>query len=555
MYAPAPPRPKKTQIVRSRNGCKSCRDRRTKCDEKKPACGTCTRLGVTCEPVKQNLQFRVTVGPASKSHPHENSSQGVAAAAAIPNLALINSLRHSERDLFYSTYWEDQCLPALHPILLSASHFIHDFPPLKAAILALSSCNWGRINAERKSYVEVTLMGGFTPNLSQLARSQLYYSSAIRSFAKLNQQECRQNATVILAMLVIFAYIESTMGNFWGFQCHVQGLSAFLDREITHSTTNPFVKGLLTAWMQPQFLVWWARAYFSTLAFQQNQPRIIMPKVLEGSYGTFHERRVAVLSILCESHRLNFRAALKHWSRDTTDNFGVDQDETESSCLRLTNEARKLDEWLSHLPPSEQPIQTIPYDDNGVVDAAIEPVTFKCHDAALNYAYYIVSRIMQCTSFLYRLRNQDSQYRGNECSEEEPWVRLFLRIASGIDMKTCIRQNTYTIGFSGLILAVLLRCQDLASGLWIQDWLQELQNTQPTEEGSFPVYQALAVTNAINHQRAMNRDIFGFSQPVDDKGGVPKFSAYNSQIINTLLFHGKLRTSGDLFTEAISIER
>ena len=30
MYKPAPPRPKKTNIVRSRNGCKSCRRRRTK---------------------------------------------------------------------------------------------------------------------------------------------------------------------------------------------------------------------------------------------------------------------------------------------------------------------------------------------------------------------------------------------------------------------------------------------------------------------------------------------------------------------------------------------
>ena len=30
MYGPVPPRPKKTGIVRSRNGCKGCRERRTK---------------------------------------------------------------------------------------------------------------------------------------------------------------------------------------------------------------------------------------------------------------------------------------------------------------------------------------------------------------------------------------------------------------------------------------------------------------------------------------------------------------------------------------------
>ncbi|KAM3460516.1 hypothetical protein MY5147_004539 [Beauveria neobassiana] len=49
MYKPAPPRPKKTNITRTRTGCLECRTRRVRCDEKKPMCGRCERLGGDCK--------------------------------------------------------------------------------------------------------------------------------------------------------------------------------------------------------------------------------------------------------------------------------------------------------------------------------------------------------------------------------------------------------------------------------------------------------------------------------------------------------------------------
>ncbi|KAF4447686.1 hypothetical protein FALBO_16918 [Fusarium albosuccineum] len=58
MYKPAPRRPKKTSIVRTRTGCITCRERRKKCDEKRPACTTCVRLGKRCEKYKTGYNFR-----------------------------------------------------------------------------------------------------------------------------------------------------------------------------------------------------------------------------------------------------------------------------------------------------------------------------------------------------------------------------------------------------------------------------------------------------------------------------------------------------------------
>lgn len=565
MYAPVPPRPKKTNIVRSRSGCKGCRERRTKCDEKKPVCGTCTRLKTACEPVKPKFEFRVST---VKDQNSESEAGGLASRtrnilvnkkverSPLSNIALTVSLQRSERQIFYSAYWEDKCLPALHPMFQSTSEMIGKFPALNDAVLALSSCNLSRKDAERRNWDAVDYMGFYSPNEAHQSRSQQYYSSAIQKFTKLDQTECQHNLKMVLMMLVLFAHIESTRGNLEGFYCHVNGLTAFLEHEIQKWDEDQFIRDLTIAWMQPQFQVWWARSYFSTLEVQQRQPSIVLPHPLRGSLVSIHERRIAVLNIMCESHRLNVMTILNNWRYRTeydqfrhkprSDTYYHDIDRC---CMLLAEQSTKLDNWLLHLPFAEQPLEDDRFDNQ------IEShIIFQSHDAALNYAYYALSRIMQCTGAFRLLGTRVCHYLGHECYDAEPWVRVLLQIAEGIDMKKCVRQNNYTIGFSGLLLAASLRCQDLLSGRRIERWLQTLVNMQPTEEGSFPVYQALAVTKAINKQRMMERDVFAVSQPVDDGGGAPKLRSYNSQIIDTLLIHGTCRVTGDLFTDCISID-
>ncbi|KAI8652984.1 hypothetical protein NCS55_01281600 [Fusarium keratoplasticum] len=58
MYAPAPPRNKKTDITRSRSGCARCRQKRRKCDEGKPSCRRCVSAMADCEYGAITLKFR-----------------------------------------------------------------------------------------------------------------------------------------------------------------------------------------------------------------------------------------------------------------------------------------------------------------------------------------------------------------------------------------------------------------------------------------------------------------------------------------------------------------
>jgi len=77
MYGPAPIYVKKTNTVRSREGCEACRRKRRKvklfvtwtswgaeklepaqCDEGKPGCKSCLRLQVECRYVSKTVEFR-----------------------------------------------------------------------------------------------------------------------------------------------------------------------------------------------------------------------------------------------------------------------------------------------------------------------------------------------------------------------------------------------------------------------------------------------------------------------------------------------------------------
>ncbi|KAJ5287734.1 hypothetical protein N7478_003420 [Penicillium angulare] len=336
------------------------------------------------------------------------------------------------------------------------------------------------------------------------------------------------------------------MGNFQGFNCHVQGLLKFLS-EVQDSPEDPELHATLTAWMQIRFVVWWARVYFSPLEIHCNMPPVLLPGSIDGSFETTEERRVNVLNIMCESHRLNCNHILKYWV------CSPNTDDDEATLYKLNEQSEKLDLWLLYLPINEQPsglqVQTQAFHGNEWNNT----ISFQSHDAALNFAYYVLARTMQCTGAISRLRNR-SFHRDHNLSEEQSWTRLLLQIAKGTNMQTSVSKNSYTIGFSGLLLAALLRCQDLSLGLEIQKWLEALHNLQPTEEGAFPIYQTLGVANMVNHQRNMGREIYGVSQLEDDGGGFPKFTAYNSQSISSLLLHGVCKISGEIFTECVSIE-
>lgn len=167
----------------------------------------------------------------------------------------------------------------------------------------------------------------------------------------------------------------------------------------------------------------------------------------------------------------------------------------------------------------------------------------------MNYAYYAAARVMTCTGVLKRLSRIGEEHDADAC-DEEYLIRMLLRVVSGMSWADCLRSNVHIIGLSGVLLACVLRSNDLALGEWVEHWLQCQDMFQATEEGSFPVLQIRHALHAVNMERRCGRDVLALYQPADDGGGNSKYGSYTSQTITALVLFGRSRSTGLLYSKS-----
>jgi hypothetical protein len=206
----------------------------------------------------------------------------------------------------------------------------------------------------------------------------------------------------------------------------------------------------------------------------------------------------------------------------------------------LENESRKLDDWESRLLPSELPRE--PLDDSKNPLLTMKPLLFASHDNAMNYAYYVVARIMQCTDTLL----QSPRTVQNERKTTTHWLTILLRIIAGLHKPSCAKLNVYSIGISSLLIACLPRCSNITIRSWIEAWLLDLLASSVLEEGSFPVAQALAVAGLVNKEKDAGNELCAIGLVEDDGGGGGKYDSYSSQYIDRVVVKGWQRDRHDI---------
>jgi hypothetical protein len=207
----------------------------------------------------------------------------------------------------------------------------------------------------------------------------------------------------------------------------------------------------------------------------------------------------------------------------------------------------KLDAWFGRLKVSDLADYWHEKGKNLASDypeQAIEPLHFKSHASAMNFAYYITARVLQCLEPLESLHKGCLINNDEGCQETERWIQVLLRIAAGIDWEQCVRLNTYKVGFASLLLACALRTRRLETGLWMQNWLDGHLKGFHFEEGNFPVFQILGTLRLINHERMSGRDVLALFQTMDDQGGSGKLGSYHSQRLSSLWIYGRCRRTG-----------
>lgn len=472
------------------------------------------------------------------------------------DFSLSSTRLHSERSYFYITHWEKQCLSSLSSTFAQLSLQLETCQILHDAVLAFAACNMSRMHSELKYSNNLRDRDlKYRPHLMHYMYSQMYYNSAIRRLARLSSAEYRNNMHTLLPSLLLFCYMESSICNFRGYLCHVDGISIILELAQGDIESRPNGSDVIAIWEQLRLYTWWIRAHFCTLNFQSSKNVFPISLPYHDLRAIGSTSRTAIISLLCESYRLSSVAFLRWWDYHNSHSGGTNsslntlyQENDMSLLLQLST---SLDEWESQLGRSEQPSENSLIDSKGVLDAnmKLKPLQFQSHKAATNYAYYTATRIMHC--FLVSSHNLAT---GDQRPIESGyWTNMLLSVIYGMKHSDCARENVYTIGVSGLLLACILRSTDQATGVAMEIWLKQFQQNQIFEEGSLPVSQIVAIVGMINRQRTAGYDIFAISPENEDDGSDGKFDSYNNQTLSNVLVYGRHRHTGNAFSARVPL--
>lgn len=365
---------------------------------------------------------------------------------------------------------------------------------------ALSSCHLSRTMPQHRIHKAPTRGESFRPDANHESVSYEFYDGALRKVAALDPDTVKSHQ----AALVLFCYLEASMGSFGGYRVHSKVLRDILNDE-----------GLAAAWMEIEMQVWMRRVYFGTLEFHRTS----------GPFGGWKGRgRSGLLMNLWESVRLNYAAVIELWK-------GMD---ISRHLALLKEQENKIDELM---------------DGCFVFPDGTGAIRFNSHKEAMECAYYVTARIMQCSQLFHRaVGSWDDIYK-----ESEIWIARLIRIAEGISWQDCVLRNSFTVGFSSLILTAILRCHNLDISHRSQDWLESKLSGDAFEEGSFPIFQVLKVMKLIHNEKDNGRDVMALFQTVDDGGGTGKLGSYNSQRLSSLLVYARDRSTGELYTYVLAL--
>lgn len=483
--------------------------------------------------------------------------------------SLLPHQRTSDVVRFYMSIWKVHCLPALNLAFKSIETIRVQSSLITDAMATLAASRLSRKLPQRRLFKLFDSPGFiFRPDSGHECLSGELYGSALRKMTCWSSEKFDLNPKLAFAVLVLFCFVESSMGYFKGFYIHCQGVEKLLEKSA--HLIFPHGAGLLAAWVEVKMQNWWRRAYFGVPEFFKDYFNPLLGPEMQFISNTKDGRTATILWILCESHRLNTAALIACWARQGNNSQMMGENAISKFIDNVTPAferqvrfsefvtmikvyTEKLDEWRASLPDLAE------FEENpnrlGRLELKCpenEAIYFSSHKLAMTMAYYVVARIMHCAGPLQTFASASVHNIDDLYEDIEAWIFILLRIAAGISWEDCVCLNAYTIGFAGLLFACALSSRRLETGLWIQGWLEKRLEQGGIEEGNFPVFQILDAVRLINRERRNGLDVVALFQTLDDGGGRGKFGSYSSQFICSMLVYGRCRSTGELGSYHVS---
>jgi hypothetical protein len=480
------------------------------------------------------------------------------------------------QEKLYICYWRNHLLKMLPDPFAHVEGLIAGCPALRPAIIALSACDLAQAQTEvRSRTIEFGKEWFYAPSMEHQKYGRMYYKTAKRELAEMDYR--RQDEVSVLATLLLFVLIESRLGSFRGAAFHHHGIEHLLSSNHGICDRHKAGRGLIRVWIALRAQNWSCRIPFTLFDFQRSLLEIGVD--VDWTFESPETRAEAVIVNMLQSWRLSLMILFERYAGRG------DMESISSRCCRdvykrmqrsamtpvwtpkvpipdenydslLGDQHRKLDEWHAALPQSHLPIESFKYrsdawqlsqfNHSNVSGSCLQ---FQSHEAAMNYAYYVVARIFQSDEaldeFLSMAPLTDSPRRRD--SKINHWLLILLRIVAGLDIMTYARRNFYAVGLLDVVKMCYLRlpqCNTILCGL-ADHLVEEFTNHCITYDGSVLISNFKHELQEIEEQRAQARDLFYI---------MPRFSPdakmqpdYSHASLASTMAYGRDRATGKLF--------
>ncbi|KUJ10876.1 uncharacterized protein LY89DRAFT_787223 [Mollisia scopiformis] len=206
---------------KTRTGCITCRIRRIKCDEAKPACLKCTSTGRKCDGyvVSTNDRTSKSPSPPRSSTPVVNNT---VSRTSLPRMTFV-PFQASKSELRAFRYFQQETIPEICGFYREEFWFksvlqaCHHNPAIRHAAIALGSLHEKSVDPAASNHSEDLIEGGFP--LQQYNKSiQALLKPVPGSFLK-----PQQKVDVALITCILFACFDALRGHLGTVFDHIDG--------------------------------------------------------------------------------------------------------------------------------------------------------------------------------------------------------------------------------------------------------------------------------------------------------------------------------------------
>jgi hypothetical protein len=475
------------------------------------------------------------------------------------------------QEKLYLCHWRSHLMKMLPAPYAHVESLVEGCPALRPAIVALSAYDVAQTQTEvRSRTTELGKQCFYAPNMEHQQSGRVYYNIAKRELAEMDYG--RADKVSVLATLLLFVLIESHFGLFRAAAFHHHGIEHLLSSNHGICKRSTIGRSLISVWIALRAQNWSHRIPFTLYDFQKSLLEIgidvgwmldspdtrgeaVMVNMLQSwrlSLMMLFERYTGRGDMESISSRCCFdvyrRMQRSTMTQSWTSNVPIPDENYDSL---LGEQRRKLDEWHAALPLSHLPIESFGSRSDAQPLSQFNPsgscLKFQSYEAAMNYAYYVVARIVQSHEIMGEFLSM-APLVGRGHSETNSLLLILLRIIAGLELRVCARRNFYSVGLLEIVKMCHLRlpqCSAILQSL-TDDLLEAFTDECITYDGWVLISNFRLDIQEIQEQRVQARDLFYIMPRFSPDANVqPNY--INTSATAPTMAYGRDRATGKLF--------